>query len=113
MDWVVDSEVMRTHTGKFTGRIGALRFLPIGAAEARARLSGLQLNPRYAPYVRNEIKACDAALRALEEIPHDDPGIEDAVRQIQAQVERTIELARSRYQDSGRMGPSSGRPDPM
>ena len=95
---------MHTHTGKFTGRIGALRFLPIGAAEARARLSGLQLNPRLVPYVRNEIKACDAALRALEEIPHDEPGVEERVRQVQEQVERTIELARTRYRNSGRMG---------
>ncbi len=94
---------MRTHTGKFTGRIGALRFLPMGAAEARARLSGLQLNPRLVPYVRNEIRACDAALRALEE-RRDDHDVDEAVRQVKAQVERTIELAQSRYRNSGRMG---------
>ncbi|MEX0900311.1 MAG: hypothetical protein WD081_06430 [Gammaproteobacteria bacterium] len=94
---------MRTHTGKFTGRIGALRFLPMGAAEARARLSGLQLNPRLAPYVRNEIKACDAALRALE-ARRDDREIEEAARQIQEQVEETIRLAKRRYEQSGRMG---------
>lgn len=95
---------MRTHTGKFSGRIGALRFLPMGAAEARARLSGLQLNPRLVPYVRNEIKACDAALRALEERREDEQEVEKAVRQVKEQVEATIRLARRRYEQSGRMG---------
>lgn len=94
---------MRTHTGKFTGRIGALRFLPIGAAEARARLSGLQMNPRLVPYVRNEIKACDAALQALEG-RQDEHDIEETVRQIKAEVEQTILLAKRRYEQSGRMG---------
>lgn len=94
---------MRTHTGKFTGRIGALRFLPMGAAEARARLSGLQLNPRLVPYVRSEIKACEAALRALEDA-RDDEHIDEAVKRVKAQVEETIRLAKRRYEQSGRMG---------
>lgn len=88
---------MRTHTGTSTGRMGAVRHLPHGAAEARARLSGLQLNPRLAPFVRNEIKACDAALHALASSAMDEDEVTEAVRQIREQIDKTIELARRRY----------------
>lgn len=89
---------MRTHTGKTTGRTAAQGFMPLGAAEARAKLSGLQLNPRLAPFVRNEIKACDAALHALQLAGMDEDEAAEAARQIQQQVEKTIEIAKRRYE---------------
>ena len=72
--------------------------MPLGAAEAKARLSGLQLNPRLAPFVRDEIKACHAALQALAVADMDPDEAIEAVKQIQRQVDRTIELARRRYE---------------
>ena len=83
--------------------------MPLGAAEARARLSGLQLNPRLAPFVRDEIKAIDAALLALSAADMDDDEATEAVKQIQRQIDRTYDLARRRYEGAIQFDEHTGR----
>lgn len=86
---------MRTHTGKYTGRIAHLR--PAGISEVRARLTGLQLNPRLAPFVRREITDADEAVLRAEQVAPGARNAENLVAEARLKVERTIETARTRY----------------
>lgn len=90
-----DNPHMRTHTGRDTGRIAHLR--PAGISEVRARLSGLQLNPRLAPFVREEITDADKAVKRAEQEAPSTPEARELVAEARLKVERTLEIARLRY----------------
>ncbi|MCA1798168.1 MAG: hypothetical protein LC632_01580 [Xanthomonadaceae bacterium] len=86
---------MGTHTGKYTGRVAHQR--PAGISEVRARLTGLQLNPRLAPFVRAEITEADKAIQRAEQEPPSTPEAHELVAEARLKVERTVETARLRY----------------
>lgn len=86
---------MRTHSDHDTGKTVHLR--PAGIAEVRARLTGLQLNPRLAPFVRPEITDADKAVRRAEQAAPSTREADELVAEAHLKVERMIETARLRY----------------
>lgn len=88
---------MRTHTGKFTGRVTRPHHRVAGIAEVRARLTGLQLNPRLAPFARAEIEAADSAVLEVEQLNASDDGAAELVAAARESVEHAYRVARSRY----------------
>jgi hypothetical protein len=88
---------MRTHTGKFTGKATRPHLRPSGIAEVRARLTGLQLNPRLAPFARAEIEAADMMILQIEQSDPDKAEIHERVVAAREAVDHAYQSARLRY----------------